>query len=56
MIATQQQVVLSVDLVIGHLSFGTLPILGFEILNLNFLSNYYLISKFEIGKSSVPSH
>ncbi len=33
MIATQQ-VVLSVDLVIGHWSFGTLPILGFEILNL----------------------
>lgn len=45
MIATQQ-VVLSVDLVIGHWSFGTLPILGFEILNLNFLSNYYLITKF----------
>lgn len=45
MIATQQ-VVLNVELVIGHWSSATLPILGFEILNLNFLSNYYLITKF----------
>ncbi|WP_334759283.1 hypothetical protein [Nostoc sp.] len=45
----------SLEFGVWSLEFGYLALLGFEFLTLNYLSNYYLITKLEIGNNSVSA-